>query len=55
MTTGKTIALTRQNFVGKVMSLLFIFIFFRQGKFLPTFYYEKLTHINSDKTDKFIP
>ena len=23
MTTGKTIALTRQNFVGKVMSLLF--------------------------------
>ena len=24
MTTGKTIALTRQNFVGKVMSLLFI-------------------------------
>ena len=25
MTTGKTIALTRQTFVGKVMSLLFIF------------------------------
>ena len=25
MTTGKTIALTRQNFVGKVMSLLFIY------------------------------
>ena len=25
MTTGKTIALTRQNFVGKIMSLLFIF------------------------------
>ena len=23
MTTGKTIALTRRNFVGKVMSLLF--------------------------------
>ena len=23
MTTGKTIALTRQNFVGKIMSLLF--------------------------------
>ena len=23
MTTGKTVALTRQNFVGKVMSLLF--------------------------------
>ena len=28
MTTGKTIALTRRIFVGKVMSLLFIFIFF---------------------------
>ena len=25
MTTGKTIALTRQNFVGKVISLLFVF------------------------------
>ena len=28
MTTGKTIALTRQTFVGTVMSLLFIFLFF---------------------------
>ena len=28
MTTGKTIALTRQTFVGKVMSLLFIFFSF---------------------------
>ena len=28
MTTGKTIALTRQTFVGKVMSLLFLFIYF---------------------------
>ena len=28
MTTGKTIALTRQTFVGKVMSLLFFFHFF---------------------------
>ena len=27
MTTGKTIALTRQNFVGKVMSLLFNMLF----------------------------
>ena len=27
MTTGKTIALTRQTFVGKVMSLLFIYLF----------------------------
>ena len=29
MTTGKTIALTRRNFVGKVMSLLFFFFCFR--------------------------
>ena len=28
MTTGKTTALTRRTFVGKVMSLLFIFLFF---------------------------
>ena len=28
MTTGKTIALTRQTFVGKVMSLLFIYLFY---------------------------
>ena len=27
MTTGKTVALTRQTFVGKVMSLLFFFFF----------------------------
>ena len=28
MTTGKTIALTRRTFIGKVMSLLFFFFFF---------------------------
>ena len=28
MTTGKTIALTRRTFVGKVMSLLFMFTYF---------------------------
>ena len=28
MTTGKTIALSRQTFVGNVMTLLFIFLFF---------------------------
>ena len=28
MTTGKTIALTRQNFVGKVISLLFVVVVF---------------------------
>ena len=34
LTTGKTIALTRWTFVGKVMSLLFIFIFFNFILFL---------------------
>jgi len=34
MTTGKTIALARQTFIGKVMSLLFIFIFFNFILFL---------------------
>ena len=33
MTTGKTIALTRQTFVGKVMSLLFILFYFCVIKF----------------------
>ena len=32
MTTGKTIALTSWTFVGKVMSLLFIFLIFLQTK-----------------------
>ena len=31
MTTGKTIALTRRNFVGKIMSLLFIMLSRREG------------------------
>ena len=35
MTTGKTIALTRQNFVGKVMSLLFNMLFRLVIAFLP--------------------
>ena len=40
MTTGKTIALTRQTFVGKVMSLLFnilfrfVIVFLLRGKHL---------------------
>ena len=40
MTSGKTIALTRQTFVGKVMSLLFnmlsrfVIAFLRRSKFL---------------------
>ena len=35
MTTGKTIALTRQTFVGKVMSLLFNILFMLVITFLP--------------------
>ena len=35
MTTGKTIALTRQTFVGKVMSLLFNMLFKFVIAFLP--------------------
>ena len=35
MTTGKTIALTRQTFVGKVMSLLFIMLSRLVITFLP--------------------
>ena len=35
MTTGKTIALTRQNFVGKIMSLLFIMLSMLVITFLP--------------------
>ena len=35
MTTGKTIALTRQNFVGKVMSLLFNMLSMLVIAFLP--------------------
>ena len=35
MTTGKTIALTRQTFVGKVMSLLFIMLSGLVISFLP--------------------
>ena len=34
MTTGKTIALTRRTFVGKVMSLLFIFFLRKQDVYL---------------------
>ena len=39
MTTGKTIALTRQNFVGKVMSLLFNMLFRLVIEFWPTHYF----------------
>ena len=35
MTTGKTIALTRQTFVGKVMSLLFNMLYKLIITFLP--------------------
>ena len=39
MTTGKTIALTRQTFVGKVMSLLFNMLSRLVITFLPTIQY----------------
>ena len=39
MTTGKTIALTRQTFVGKVMSLLFNMLSRLVITFLPRIYY----------------
>ena len=35
MTTGKTVALTRQSFVGKIMSLLFNMLFRLVIAFLP--------------------
>ena len=46
MTTGKTIALTRQTFVGKVMSLLFNMLF----KLVINFQREKITA--NETTDK---
>ena len=39
MTTGKTIALTRLTFVGKVMSLLFIFFYLFIYLFIYFFFY----------------
>jgi len=39
MTTGETIALTRRTFVGKVMSLLFIYLFFSLHVYLFIYIY----------------
>ena len=39
MTTGKTIALTRQTFIGKVMSLLFNMLSIRESQIQPTVKY----------------
>ena len=39
MTTGKTIALTRQTFVDKVMSLLFIYLFIYFNFFFQILFY----------------
>ena len=39
MTTGRTIALTRQTFVGKIMSLLFIYLFIFYFYFLKFHYF----------------
>ena len=50
MTTGKTIALTRQTFVGKVMSLLFNMLSRFVTAFLPSrsFNFEAAVTICSD-------
>ena len=51
MTTGKTVALTRQTFVGKVMSLLFnmlsrlVIIFLPRSKHLGTYFAHSILHI----------
>ena len=54
MTTGKTIALTRQNFLGKVMSLLFntlsglVIAFLPRSKRLLISWLQSLPHGYSD-------
>ena len=51
MTTGKTIVLTRQTFIGKVMSLLFnmlsslVIIFLARSKHLGTYFAHSILHI----------
>ena len=47
MTTGKTIALTRQTFVGKVMSLLFNMLFRLVIAFLPRSKYLLISWLQS--------
>ena len=68
MTTGKTIALTRQTFVGKLMSLLFnmlsrlVITFLPRSKHLliswlqsPSFnYYDILNHLNTQLGKQFV-
>ena len=49
MTTGKTIALTRQTFVGKVMSLLFNMLSRLVITFLLRFPFKHITKIKSLK------
>ena len=48
MTTGKTIALTRQNFVGKAMSLLFNML----SRLVITFLHAALVPLNKNKAYK---
>ena len=48
MTTGKTIALTRQNFVGKVMSLLFNML----SRLVITFLHAAPVPLNKNKAYK---
>ena len=51
MTTGKTVVLTRQTFIGKVMSLLFnmlsrlVIIFLARSKHLGTYFARSILHI----------
>jgi len=49
VTTGKTIALTRRTFVGKVISLLFNVLFRLVITFLPTSKHLLISHINMIK------
>ena len=48
MTTGKTIALTRQTFLGKVMSLLFNMLFRLVMAFLPRSKCHLISWLHSD-------
>ena len=50
MTTGKTIALTRQTFVGKVMSLLFNVLSSLVITFLPRSKYLLISWLQSPST-----
>ena len=48
MTTGKTIALTRRTFVGKVMSLLFNMLFLKKDLHDPDNHDGVISHLEPD-------